>query len=592
MKQIVIDKKKQFAGTILSLSSNEALEFLMDSNRFYTFELPEYFDFNPILQYAWDTIEDKTFEDCIAKNPEKCEGVTLDVTQSKDGKYAIRPCVLPNPFLYYFLSREICRKKNWENIINCFNKFAVPHSKSCAFPIIPKQDESFHNSTSILNWWNNMEQHAIELSLEYKYMFVSDITNCYGTINPQAIDWALSMKGTKFQTDKNHNLASSIMRYLRSMQEGRNIGIPQGSELFNLIAEIILGYSDLLLYQEIQNAGIKCTYEIIRYRDDYKIFCNEKDKLEQISYLLQGVLAKLNFSMNSKKTQLSSSIITDAVKPDKLAYIFNTPIKHTRRYRDEEGRWQYETEFDFSGLQKHLMFILLFSREHPDSGSVTTMLSDFQKRINRQIRDFYEEQKKVNTEKTANNVNIDELELASIMEMIKQEELDDLDEYSTTEAKHEVINFSLNEHSSYRLPIARRLISPLVAIATQIATENVKIVHHALGVISSLINVLKDDDPIKQELTRKVCKRLRGLPNSEYLQVWLQHITYQNDIIKDTSKYEMPLCQFVMGTRKELWNNSWLKPEITADTPYDKVCPEEKLEQMTPVIRVKTKFGY
>lgn len=580
-----IDKIKRTKGTILSLSAEDALEFLMDSNRFYTFELPDYFDFNPILKYAWETIGDKEFEDCIAADPEECQGVTLDVTQSKDGKYAIRPCVLPNPFLYYFLAREICKEDHWNTLLDCFEKFAVPHSKSCAFPIIPQKEESFHNSTSILNWWNNMEQRAIELSLEYKYMFVSDITNCYGTINPQTIDWAMSMKDTQFNTDDNHVLANTIMRYLRSMQEGRNIGIPQGSELFNLVAEIILGYSDLLLYQEIQNAGIKCKYEIIRYRDDYRIFCNEKDKLEQISYLLQKVLAKLNFSMNSKKTLLSSSIITDAMKPDKLAYIFNTPIKHTRRFQDEDGKWKSETEFDFSGLQKHLMFILLFSREHPDSGSVTTMLSDFQKRINRQIRDFYQEQKK------ATDNSAEKKDLSEILELMELEDVE-IGDYTNDDEKEGVVVGTVKDKGGYRLPIARKLISPLVAIATQIAVENVKIVHHVLGVISSLINVLKDDDKLKQELTQKVCKRLRGLPNSEYMQVWLQHITYQNDKINDTSKYEMPLCQFVMGTRTELWNNSWLKEEITKGIPYEEICTEENLSNMTPVIKVKTKFGY
>ena len=41
-----------------------------------------------------------------------------------------------------------------------------------------------------------MEQRSIELSLEYRYMFVTDITNCYGSVNPQTFDWAFSLKYT------------------------------------------------------------------------------------------------------------------------------------------------------------------------------------------------------------------------------------------------------------------------------------------------------------------------------------------------------------------------------------------------------------
>ncbi|MCQ2608858.1 MAG: RNA-directed DNA polymerase [Bacteroidales bacterium] len=564
---------------IFNLNHEEALEFLMNAECFYTYELPDYFDFNPVLKYAQEAIGNRTYKDCCIANPEECENVTLDVTQSKDGKYAIRPCVLANPYLYYFLAREICEEKNWNRILFCFEIFRVENSKSCAYPIIPEEEEDFHNSTSILNWWTNMEQHAIELSLEYKYMFVTDITNCYGTINPQAIDWALSMKDTEYATDENMSLAANIITYLRAMQNGRNIGIPQGSELFNVVAEIILGYSDLLLYNEIKKEGITCKYEILRYRDDYRIFCNEKDKLEQISYLLQKVLAKLNFTMNSKKTLLSSSIITDAMKPDKLAYIYNTPIVKTKGHVDENGKWQSETEYDFAGLQKHLMHILLFSREHPDSGTVTVMLSDFQKRINQKIKDYKDSEKK----KKRGDTN---------SESIAQEFVDG-DDNINYELKQNLEKQGIFLLKKDYLAIARKTISPLVAIATQIAVENVKITHHALGVISTLISVLRDDDKLKKELVRKVCNRLRGLPNSEYVQVWLQHITYQNDKLNDTSKYTMPLCKFVMGTLEgELWNNTWLNPEITSGMPYDEVCPEEKLKTMTPVIKIKKRYNY
>lgn len=50
--------------------------------------------------------------------------------------------------------------------------------------VLAEQNERFHKSTTILNWWNSMEQRSIELSLEYRYMFVTDITNCYGSVNP------------------------------------------------------------------------------------------------------------------------------------------------------------------------------------------------------------------------------------------------------------------------------------------------------------------------------------------------------------------------------------------------------------------------
>ena len=309
---------------ILSLNHSEAMDFFLKSEQYHGFELPEYFVFDELLQEVKNTIGKTPYKDCLRKgiSPEELPDVNLDILLNKDGHYAVRPIILANPFLYYFLVREICNEQSWTVVKHLFKKYNVPHITSCALPVIPKEKEPFHKSTTILNWWSSMEQRSIELSLEYRYMFVTDITNCYGSVNPQAFDWAFSFKGTKHEQETENPIAKNIQKYLSAFQQGRNIGIPQGNAIFDFIGEIILGYSDLLLHEAIQREGITASYEIIRYRDDYRIFCNDKDELEKISYVLQHVLECLNFRMNSKKTKISDSIVTDAVKPDKLTYIY------------------------------------------------------------------------------------------------------------------------------------------------------------------------------------------------------------------------------------------------------------------------------
>lgn len=179
--------------SILSLSSKEAIDFFMKSEQYCGFELPEYFVFDELLQSVKDTIGDVPYENCLQETtrPEQLPDVNIDILLNKDGRYAVRPIILANPFLYYFLVREVCCEQSWKIINGLFEKFKVPHITSCALPVIPVKKESFHKSTTILNWWHSMEQRSIELSLEYRYMFVTDITNCYGSVNPQSIDWAL-----------------------------------------------------------------------------------------------------------------------------------------------------------------------------------------------------------------------------------------------------------------------------------------------------------------------------------------------------------------------------------------------------------------
>ena len=527
---------------ILSLNHTEAMDFFLKSEQYHGFELPEYFVFDDLLQNVKNAVGITPYEECLQEgiSPEQLPDVNLDILLNKDGRYAVRPIILANPFLYYFLVREICNEQSWTVVKQLFETFTVPHITSCALPVIPKEREPFHKSTTILNWWSSMEQRSIELSLEYRYMFVTDITNCYGSVNPQAFDWAFSFKDTEYETEHVNPIAKNIQKYLRAFQQGRNIGIPQGSAIFDFVGEIILGYSDLLLHEAIQSEGITAPYEIIRYRDDYRIFCNDKDELEKISYILQHVLERLNFRMNSKKTKISDSIVTDAVKPDKLAYIYNTPIFNKKGC-------------DFDSFEKHLLYILMFARQYPDSGSIKTMLSDIDKRIEDWLKPYEEE--------------------VTTIPLLEE-----------------------GEPKTEKITKQRRLVGGSVhamsAVCAQIALENVGCCHYALRVLSRMVDSLKDEKE-KSTIISLVYSKLCNQPNSDYNQLWLQNMTYQRDKKKGTSPYKVRLCRVVAGDKNvELWNNEWVKPQFLSDLHTNGIIDEKTLKKVTPVITFRERRAY
>lgn len=540
---------------ILTLNHEEVMDFFMKSEQYHGFELPEYFVFDKLLQSVRDSVGDSLYEDCLQDgiSPEQLSDVNLDILLNKDGRYAVRPIVLANPFLYYFLVREICCEQSWTIVKDLFEKFNVPQITSCALPVIPAEKEAFHKSTTIINWWSSMEQRSIELALEYRYMFVTDITNCYGSINPQAFDWAFDLKGTHFERLCDAPISKNIRKYLRALQQGRNVGIPQGSAIFDFVGEIILGYSDLLLHEAIQMENITAQYEILRYRDDYRIFCNDKDALEKISYILQHVLESLNFRMNSRKTMISESIVTDSIKPDKLAYIYNTPIFNKKGC-------------DFDSFEKHLLYILMFARKYPNSGSIKTLLSDIDKRVEDWL-------------KPGNN---------SIE--TKTENWEDVDLEDNTPTEKNVFSEMKVYKPSKHLPGGS--VRAMAAVCTQIALENVDCAHYALRVLSRMVDSLKDEEE-KWDIIDKVYSKLCNQPNSTYNQLWLQNITYQKDKKNGASPYSLRLCRLVAGRQvKPLWNNEWLKPELLTDIPYESVVDGEILKKVTPVITFRERRRY
>lgn len=143
------------------------------------------------------------------------------------------------------------------------------------------------------------------------------------------------------------------------MDYGQTNGIPQGSTLMDFIAEIVLGYGDVLLSEALNKEKIK-DYKILRYRDDYRIFTKNEETLNKILKILSENLSVLNFKMNTQKTIISNDIITNSIKKEKLDTL----------------KLNLNNEIS---IQKNLLLIRDFSIRNPNSGSLKTILSEFYK---------------------------------------------------------------------------------------------------------------------------------------------------------------------------------------------------------------------
>lgn len=269
---------------------------------------------------------------------------------------------------------------------------------------------------------------------------------------------------------------------------------------------------------------------------------------------MQEVLEELGFRMNTQKTKISSSIVTDAVKSDKLAYIYNTPILN-------------KNGCDFDGIQKHLLYILMFSRDYPNSGQIKTMLAHLDKIVEKKLEPI---------QLTRTYQVIDILNLDGDSEAKK----DSSDEIGKEVTETFTVNPSLIEN-----------VRAMVAVATQIAIENVNATHYALRVISRMVNSIKDEEE-RFDIIEKVHEKLAHQHNSTYTQIWLQHITYSRDKQLGQQRYDMPLCRLAMGEKVDIWNNSWLKPELLEGFPYNTICDAEQLKELSPVISFKKRNVY
>jgi hypothetical protein len=381
------------------------------------------------------------------------------------------------------LVHKITEEKNWELIKNRFNKFKKIENIKCAsIPIVKNEKQT---QKQILTWWKDIEQESIRLSLDYKYIFITDITDCYGAIYTHSIPWALhGKKNEKINKGKVIGIGNHIDKLLQSMQNSQTNGIPQGSILMDFIAEMVLGYADLKLSKKITDKDFK----ILRYRDDYKIFVNDINLGEKILKALTEVLSGLNMRLNADKTKISSNIIESSIKPDKL-FLLSQNISS-------------------KNLIKQLLFIKEVSMKYPNSGSLTKLLSGF----------FDQIYKRKN--------------------------------YQGIEV--------------------------ILSIVVDIMYHNPENYPQCSNIISEIINdkAFKLD---KIKTINRIIKKFKDLPNTEYLEIWLQRISIKFDPIIE---FDSRLCKKVNDENVNAFNSKWLNLNIQKLNIED-IIDRDKLDKLS-----------
>lgn len=359
--------------TILDLSCSEARTHLLKEESYFNFDLPHYFSFGSLLAKVSKYLGDSPLSDYFAEipsddgkppkkhKPESCENVNYTFLVNKDGRFAWRPFELIHPSIYVSLVHTITNPDHWESIVTRFEQFAqVPNSTCLSIPVVSENDRS-DKATAVLNWWESIEQKSLENSLTYEYILHADIADCYGSIYTHSVPWALHTKD--FAKEKKFDsslIGNSIDKHIREMSYGQTNGIPQGSVLMDFIAEMVLGFADLELAARIERLDIE-DYEILRYRDDYRVFSNNPRSAELIAKNLSEVLVSLGLRLNADKTYASSSVVDESIKKDKWYWL--------------------QAKQGVNGIQNNLLLIHQLAKKHPNSGSLVKALTKLYSRI-------------------------------------------------------------------------------------------------------------------------------------------------------------------------------------------------------------------
>jgi len=362
----MVKAKNPHNRSILDMSAEHARAFFLKQESYCTIDLPPYFTFEKLLCKISEFLNSRNLPELINKPGQHSE-VNYKILSNKDGKYGWRPLDLCHPVLYVDLVNQITEKANWKSILEAFEGYRANRKIQCLSMPVQSLTKQKDKAEQISHWWSSIEQKSIEWAIDYEFVIHTDITDCYGSIYTHSIAWALHTKDVAKANRTDLSLiGNAIDDCIQNMRHRQTNGIPQGSVLMDFIAEMVLGYADVLLVKKVESQRIK-KYRILRYRDDYRIFVNDSLPGEVILKCLTEVLFDLGMKLNPSKTLTSSEVIQSSVKQEKLSWI---------------GRKQCDRN-----LQKHLLIIHDHASQYPNAGSLFKALERFRKRLDKTPKD-------------------------------------------------------------------------------------------------------------------------------------------------------------------------------------------------------------
>lgn len=103
----------------------------------------------------------------------------------------------------------------------------------------------------------------------------------------------------------------------------------------------------------------------------------------------------------------------------------------------------------------------------------------------------------------------------------------------------------------------RKLASPIISILINLIYNNPLIAPQAIAILSVYLEDLSQAE--QKHFLRQATAKLADLPNSDFLNIWLQRISYLN---LSFAKSKTDICKSIHNGKVKLWDSSWLRDDL------------------------------
>ncbi len=239
---------------------------------------------------------------------------TLDTFTPK-GNLSWRRFSFFHPIMYWHIVNVLTEKENWENIKK---HLCQPTEVACysTYDFKLRKGQSLQGQ-GIERWLQMAERDLIKDCAIYNCLTVADIQNFYSSIYTHSIAWALHSK-SKARSDwrRLKLVGSQLDKLFRNSRDTQTNGIPIGSLVSDIIAEIVLTAVDAELSRRLKKEKLNLRVIISRFRDDYRILSKDSGDANKVLKRLNRILhEEFNLALNPNKTHIYEDVIERVFRP-------------------------------------------------------------------------------------------------------------------------------------------------------------------------------------------------------------------------------------------------------------------------------------
>ncbi len=284
---------KATAKLVRALDKNEVAHWLLN-NGYY----PEQYVLPPSFSVTDFRLKSKPY----AKNLKDLARRNLVTISYPKSLLTSRVFGIQHPFNYHDIVYWIIN--DWDTIIDhLFHSDLKVFSYSFPIPVNAREAGSLsplRSGRMIYEWVEMAEKDMVAEAHKYNLIIRADITNFYNSVYTHSIAWAIHGREEALADKECLLPGNKIDRLIQYANDGRTNGIPVGSALSDLIAEIILSSIDRKVSKKLKDIDFIGS----RFKDDYRILCNSKGDEKIILKDLSDELVSFNLLINEHKTKV------------------------------------------------------------------------------------------------------------------------------------------------------------------------------------------------------------------------------------------------------------------------------------------------